>query len=43
MDKKELEERLKGLEKLKASHEQDIVELSFVIDGLKDLIKNSKK
>jgi len=34
MDKKQLEERLNQLIKLKENHEQDIIELNFVIAGL---------
>lgn len=39
MDKKVLEMRLKSLENLKENHTQDIVELDFVIEGLKKIIE----
>ena len=38
MDKTKLEARLKSLEALKESHEQDINELIFCIEGLKKQI-----
>jgi len=39
MDKEVLEKRLVDLEKMKENHEQDVKELSFVIEGLKKQIK----
>lgn len=42
MDKKELTDRLKNLEIMKENHEQDVRELSFVIEGLRNQIKNFK-
>ena len=35
MDKTKLEARLKALEDLRASHQQDVNELNFCIDGIK--------
>lgn len=37
--KEELQERLKNLEKMKKNHEQDVMELTFVIDGLTNQIE----
>ena len=38
MDKTELEERLKKLEVMLENHNQDVRELTFVIDGLREQI-----
>ena len=43
MDKKILQERLNQLIKLKENHLQDVEELGFVIDGLKEKIENTEE
>ena len=43
MDKKELIKRLEKIEKMLENHNQDVLELTFVRDGLKEQVSNLKK